>query len=814
MGTYGSKSEAVNRLRQIEYFKHNKMTKACVKTLTNAIAKSWFGESERHTEAAGGNHTGLEGSQSKAALHDHLKTAIAVVAGGAVLAGGIIALKNPAIRESIANAAKYAMGKFPASKVATEAYEATLANGGHTVSLAGKVPEARYMFSPYKANERIIPHKNFTPAHIDSYIRDNKELLSQPNHHLGTWHNTETGKVHLDVSLPHHDRLTALTDAQKHSQLAIYDRTAGKDIPVNESTINQAKYVSGLRQAVKEGPHSWMPKLADEGFSHDTLQESMEAIHGKSPYKQINMVYNPRSGKFAIGDLDTHHEVILNHVQEEHGLPGKLDKDWLRMSYSVHADKAPSLTLWDWSTEAEAAKGNISDNYEHGLKSLIRNKTFPDDVRVTAAALFHNKSTSHTLGEWRKLYNINTPGGVPEAVRLETNKDMETGDIMKAEKSLLYKMGVEAAQKNVISNPKPVLVNAPAPKVPTDPQLGFKPYPKMTKQEVLDRVRELAKVYHGIPTESNAQPNTQASIKQMQSIDETLVDMHSSIQELEALARDQQLLNDDEIGAIIQPLQDKISLLLNALKHDTMEESVEDSQNTSESAEDPAIASDPQRQRKKPYGPKRVGDSTAERTLEEPATDFYDKSDSIQDISKGFFGFGGRGGWHGDPEGHAEAARERWEVANRTGKPGEEKPGIHGAIAHIAVKAARHTGNRIARVAGEAIADIGLATFGAVAGVMILSHLKGKPIPMIQAGKLGLTHLKSALENSFKAAEIAGLKNDVKVARLKLWLENPGKKISFGAAEAAKEAAKVAKKPMQIIKPAEVKPSVKAKPKK
>ena len=92
---------------------------------------------------------------------------------------------------------------------------------------------------------------------------------------------------------------------------------------------------------------------------------------------------------------------------------------------------------------------------------------------------------------------------------------------------------------------------------------------------------------------------------------------------------------------------------------------------------------------------------------------------------------------------------------------------------------------------------------------------------MIQAGKLGMTHLKSALESSFKAAEITSMKNEVKLARLKLWLANPSSKLSSGVAEAAKMAAeaKAASKPMQIIKPVgekfnTSKPSLKAKPKK
>lgn len=811
--------------------------------IAKSMAKAWFGEPERHAEVAAGHGTGLAGSQSKAALHTNLKNAIAIVAGGAILAGGIIALRNPAVLASIANAAKYAMGKFPASKVATEAYDATVAAGGHTVSLAGKIPEARYMFSPYKANERIIPMKNLAASHIDSYIRDNKALLSQSNHHLGTWHNTETGNVHLDVSLPHHDRTAALLDAQKHKQLAIYDRLHNKDIPVNEQSIAQAKMIDSLKQTMKEKRENWHSGEIKGGFGHDVLHEVSLATKGHADAHELKILYNHQNGNYVVASPFWSHDQLLDAVQP--ALPGKLDAPWIRMSYDTQPKSATGhLNMWDWFTHSEQEKGSPGEHYAKAFGRVLQNKDFPDHMTFNYHEPFRQLLSSKPLKEWRHSYGV-------------TSKDMETGDIMKAEKEidraamvaaeraehptledkivqqiaadhikagkdLLYKMGVEAAQKSVTRHPRPVPVNEPTPAIPKDATHPKVLYTvtlpaKMTKQEVLAKVQDLVKVYRGLPKETDAQANTQASIEQMQTIDQTLVDMHGSIQELEALARDQQLLSDEEVNLIIQPLKDKISLLLNVLENGTLEESEEVSQNTPEES---AIASDPQRQRKKPYGPKRVGDATAERELTEPATTFADKADSEQDISKGFFGFGGGNrGWHGDPEGHAEAARERWEVANR-GKPGGEKPGVHGAIAHIAVKAARHTGNRIARVAGEAIADIGLATFGAVAGVMILSHLKGTPIPMIQAGKLGLTHLKSALETSFKAAQITSLKNEVKLARLKLWLNNPGAKLSSGVSEAAKIAAeaKAASKPIQIIKPAgekfsTIKPSIKTKPK-
>ena len=784
MGSYGTRAEAVHRLQQVEYFKHKKMATVDVAALTKVMAKSWFGdksqtsyrhpalervrsaavsrgghytdaevdsvprpsylgsskpstdelrghktwhlnhpeydytikstindidkswfsEPDRHAEAAKGHVTGLKGSVPKSAAHNHLKTALKLAAVGAIAAGGVVALTNPGVRAAMGKIAANLFHKLPASKTATSAFKATLAEGGSTISLTGEVPAARYIFSPYKEAEKIIPKAKLTPHHIDNYIQENKGLLTQPNHHLGTWHNKETGNVHLDVSIPHTNRLQALTEAKTHNQLAIYDRVAGADIPVNESAIGRAKFIDTIRARHEYNPHSWKPVLADEGFGLDALKEASEATKTGQTPKELSVLYNRTNGYFGVGDASREHSDVFVNLADQYGakVQGDLDMQWARMTYHPKSGTAGKLNLWNWSTEAEQARGSSSRNYADTFESILRNKSFPDDMLFGVKEPFTNKSSEKPLGEWRKLY-----GKTSKSITVE---EMQT--IMKNAKEI---------------NPTPV----------------------------------------------SAQANTQASIKQVQDIDDQLVHLYNSIKELESLAENQQLLSDDEIQEIIQPLQDTIEGLLNTAKGGTIKESEDIPQNSDPSNR----ANDPQRQRKQPFGPKRqVG--TAERELTEPATDFYDKSLKSSNLHKGFFGFGNRG-WHGDPEGHAEAARERWEVSGKTGKPGEVKTGVHHAIKEVAIKTARHTGNRIARVAGEAIADVGLAAFGTVAGLLILSHLKGSPMPMLQAGKLGLTSLKNAVQNSFKMAEIASMKNEVKLARLKVWLAHPERKISL-----------------------------------
>ena len=347
----------------------------------------------------------------------------------------------------------------------------------------------------------------------------------------------------------------------------------------------------------------------------------------------------------------------------------------------------------------------------------------------------------------------------------------------------------------------------------------------------------LAKVYREKPTEVSAQPNTQESIEQVQSIDENLVALHGALQELEMLARDQQLLSEDEMQCIILPLQEKISSLLNAMNCGIIEESASSSQNPTESSEvtadlpeetnesteaeqptevpddsaETSVATDkpeedPQRKRKTPQGPKRKpGTDTAARELTEPATDFTGKVSSNKDIHKGFFGLGSGRGWRGDPEGHAEAARERWAgmgvppggAQKPVGTPrqagaqkptGAQQPGqtstrplsdtalvLPKAVKDMAVVTAGRAGRGIARFAGDAIAEIGWQAFGTVAGIIAFRYLSGSSTNVAAMLSLGKEGLKQAVNRSLELQRISSLARKMKLERVINWAKTAGK---------------------------------------
>lgn len=111
--------------------------------------------------------------------------------------------------------------------------EAQARAGGFTYGVAGKTsPKGGYSVSPYPERSRVIDTKDLTRDQIKSYADDNADLLSQPDHYLGGWRDTEGGKdqVWLDVSIVKASQADAEAVARDHNQKAIYDLEGGATI--------------------------------------------------------------------------------------------------------------------------------------------------------------------------------------------------------------------------------------------------------------------------------------------------------------------------------------------------------------------------------------------------------------------------------------------------------------------------------------------------------------------------------------------------------------------------------------------------------
>ena len=114
---------------------------------------------------------------------------------------------------------------------AQEIADAHNKNGGSTYNLKnGHQSGDLYMVSPYeKRTEKIDGPLN--SGHVSNFINKNKDLLDQPNHNVGTWHDKDSKKNFLDVSISTPDREHAINLGRKHNQISVFHTGTMTEIP-------------------------------------------------------------------------------------------------------------------------------------------------------------------------------------------------------------------------------------------------------------------------------------------------------------------------------------------------------------------------------------------------------------------------------------------------------------------------------------------------------------------------------------------------------------------------------------------------------
>jgi len=109
-------------------------------------------------------------------------------------------------------------------------------DGGFTVhAVTGDQPTKGYALSIYKGRETILPVAGLKLAHLARFAKDNHDLLKQPDHYFGAWHNPDDGKVYLDVSKVVKTELEAERQAREHKQIAYFDLEHGRSVNVQEA---------------------------------------------------------------------------------------------------------------------------------------------------------------------------------------------------------------------------------------------------------------------------------------------------------------------------------------------------------------------------------------------------------------------------------------------------------------------------------------------------------------------------------------------------------------------------------------------------
>lgn len=112
-------------------------------------------------------------------------------------------------------------------------------DGGFTYQpVTGTEPTKGYALSTYPQRSWAKPASELKLTDLVSYVKQNSDLFERDNHFLGAWHDPETNKVFLDISVLTEDQKKAERLANKYDQIAYFDIGAGKSVTVNRNATS------------------------------------------------------------------------------------------------------------------------------------------------------------------------------------------------------------------------------------------------------------------------------------------------------------------------------------------------------------------------------------------------------------------------------------------------------------------------------------------------------------------------------------------------------------------------------------------------
>lgn len=120
----------------------------------------------------------------------------------------------------------------------------TVTGGGISIHVkSGKEPKSGYMCAVYSDRAEWIkgdavkdPAKR-TEA-IKKFMEKNKDVLADKNNYLGTWYDTESGNISLDISRNFRNKNQAVKYAREHNEKAIWDVKNMVEIPTGGTGNN------------------------------------------------------------------------------------------------------------------------------------------------------------------------------------------------------------------------------------------------------------------------------------------------------------------------------------------------------------------------------------------------------------------------------------------------------------------------------------------------------------------------------------------------------------------------------------------------
>lgn len=112
-------------------------------------------------------------------------------------------------------------------------------DGGFTYQpLTGDEPHEGFAVSIYPERSVAIRADKFTFDHLAKYAYHNVDLLTDSRNHLGTWHDPDSHKIFLDVSIVAKSAGDAARLCREHDQKAYFDLKAGRSVEVDKSATS------------------------------------------------------------------------------------------------------------------------------------------------------------------------------------------------------------------------------------------------------------------------------------------------------------------------------------------------------------------------------------------------------------------------------------------------------------------------------------------------------------------------------------------------------------------------------------------------
>ncbi len=99
---------------------------------------------------------------------------------------------------------------------------ATAATSGFAVAIKGHAATM--------PGDRFLSDRTARTAFVKQWLRENRDVLSQPGSHIGGWIDTDTQLVYFDVSEVLSDRSAAIQAGCDRGEIAIYDLSSADEI--------------------------------------------------------------------------------------------------------------------------------------------------------------------------------------------------------------------------------------------------------------------------------------------------------------------------------------------------------------------------------------------------------------------------------------------------------------------------------------------------------------------------------------------------------------------------------------------------------